>query len=769
MINQLPNQKVSDKEKQDPEWYIPTCNYLISKSSALNDKTTVASNLNAANGIVDSDTYAYVMNPLSSSDSTLTNFPGKIRDVDFITPIKEKNIGEYINLPYVYQVKVNNMDVVMKRTTAVKDEVTKKMQDAFTKMVATKQGEDPNAAIPDIKKFASDFEQSWIDDRAIEGQKRLNLLNDLLDFNTKRIQAFYYWWATEEVYTHRWLENGEVRSAVINPLDGFPIDNGESFVEDMDGFCWKRQITFNQFYETYKQYVEKEDLDILEELFNNYTNNEPLVVPVQIFQKRYEHVSNYVNDSNSDYVTFGNSDSTLNVYKLSWKTFQEVKYLTYENSLGKEVEVIVPSDYKLDESKGDISIRKDYINSVMSMYRFGEQSTGIFTKPTYDLIQRRDESNPNLVKLNFGGKRGLLNGVYINPIPKRILPYLALVRIYTLQAERAIAKYKGNIMLVPQGMINPDSSGTTDEKFFYMKADGTLIYDETKVNANDANAFRVVGDAGLERYIVSLYEIIKGLIKDAWDLANMNDERYGSTPTSSTVTNANRNAATARLGSSLMITMFNKVMERDHMADLEFTKVAWVDGKQGSYWDKEKNNFEYVSIDGENHVEDRYGIFVRDSIAEDAKLKQYQDLAFSAAQNGDFELAGEAIGSDSVSEIRKFVKEHAEALRAFEESQANAANEATKYAADKSDAELDKQLMSNEKIAQLNNETKERIATMTNKDEPIEDTSVKDAREERKLTLQEKAINDTKDKNDKSISIKERELDVKRKQLNTKK
>jgi len=779
MRTQLPNQKVSDKEKQKPEWYIPTCDYLISKSIALNNKIEVKRNLDAANGIVDYETYRYVMNPLSSSDNTLQNFPGEIRNVDFITPIKEKNLGEYINLPYVYHVKVNNMDVVMKRTKAVQDEVVRKMQDAFTKMVATKQGEDPNAVIPDISTFAKEFEQNWIDERATEGQHRLNLLNDLLDFNTKRIQAFYYWWATEEVYTHRWLENGEVRSAVINPLDGFPIDNGEQFVEDMDGFVWRRRITFNQFYETYKQEVEPEDIDTVEELFKKYNANEPLVVPVQIFEKRYENASllNYYNtyasaygvNVDNSYTSFTNADFTLYVYKLSWKTFQEINFLTYENALGEIIETVVPSDYKLDKSKGDISIREDYVNSAMTIYRFGNQLTGIYSKPKYELIQRRDEKNPNLVKLPFGGKRGLLNGIYINPIPKRVLPYLALYRIYTLQLERTIAKYKGNIQLVPQSMINPDSSGTTEEKFFYMKADNTLVYDDTKVNSNDANAFRIVGDVGLENYISTLYTIIKGIISDAWDLSNMNDERYGNIANSQTVTNANRNAATAKLGSSLMITMFNKAMERDHMADLEYTKVAWIDGKQGSYWNKEKNNFEYVDIKGEDHIESIYGIFVRDSITEESKLNAYKDLSFSAAQNGDFELASESITADSVSEIRKYVKSHSEALKTFEATQNQNNNDAIKYAADKASADVDKQLAHQEKLKQMEIDSKERIADLQLNNQIEEDTTNKDLREERKIALQERAINDIKDKNNKTINIKERELDIKRKQLNTKK
>ena len=40
------------------------------------------------------------------------DLPGKIRDVDFITPIKEKYIGEFINTYNNYQVYNADIDVV---------------------------------------------------------------------------------------------------------------------------------------------------------------------------------------------------------------------------------------------------------------------------------------------------------------------------------------------------------------------------------------------------------------------------------------------------------------------------------------------------------------------------------------------------------------------------------------------------------------------------------------------------------------------------------
>ena len=58
----------------------------------------------------------------------------------------------------------------------------------------------------------------------------LNRINDVNDFDTKRIQSFFYWWACEEFYTYREVINNEVYTSIISPLEGYPIYNGAQFV-----------------------------------------------------------------------------------------------------------------------------------------------------------------------------------------------------------------------------------------------------------------------------------------------------------------------------------------------------------------------------------------------------------------------------------------------------------------------------------------------------------------------------------------------------------
>ena len=674
MIGHYPNQKVSFKEKQSPEWYIPCADYLVSRAISINDKDTTAMNLNAANGIIDKSVYKYILEPLQVDTNVTKNLPGTIRDVDFLTPIKEKNIGEYIELPYEYVVTVANNDVMQLRNLALAQDLSKYVSQLYINEVnkAISTGID-SKEVPDLEEYSRTFIKNYVDERAIKGQERLHFLNELTDFDTRRIQSFYYWWATEEVYTHRYLENGEVRVVTINPMEGFPLDNGEQFVEDMDGFVWRRRITFTQFYDHYRHLIRKEDEDMLDVLYNRYKNNEPLTVPEQIFNTRlFGSLKTYYGDKeiNDNFYQFASIDSSLWVNKIEWKTLKEIKHLTYINALGELVELEVDEDYKLDKANGDIKLWSEWINTTMTMYRFGDQGLAIYTEPIENPVQRRDPKNLSKCKLSFGGKKGLLDGININPIPKRILPHLALYRIYTLQLERTIAKYKGNIMTIPKSMLINDEAGTTSEKYFYMMADNTLIYDDSRINMQDvAQGFRVVGNQGLERYLQVLSQIIQGIKDEAWDLANMNKERYGDTSNSQTVGNAKQNIYSARIGSTLMISMFNKMLERDHQADLEYSKIAWVNGKEGSFWNPMEDTFKYITINGEEHAETEYGIFVKNSAVEREKLQQHKEMAFSAAQNGDFELASKAIDAKSVVQLSKYVDEHAVALREFQEQQ----------------------------------------------------------------------------------------------------
>ena len=84
---------------------------------------------------------------------------------------------------------------------------------------------------------------------------------------------------------------------------------------------------------------------------------------------------------------------------------------------------------------------------------------------------------------------------------------------------------------------------------FYKLADNTYIYDDSEVPTNVIqNGYRLVGNDAAVNYIKTLIDLRNDVKAEAWDMANMNDSRYGNAAASSTVTNNNQNIIRAKLG-----------------------------------------------------------------------------------------------------------------------------------------------------------------------------------------------------------------------------
>ena len=228
--------------------------------------------------------------------------------------------------------------------------------------------------------------------------------------------------------------------------------------------------------------------------------------------------------------------------------------------------------------------------------------------------------------------------------------------------------------------------------WFYKLADGTIIYDETKIGPDVvATGYRIVGnDSVISNYLKVLIDIRENIRQEAWDMANMNANRYGNAGSSETVRNNVSNIQLARLGSVLMVQMFNKALERDHSSTLEHAKIAYVEGRTGSYTGQD-GKIEVLHLGKGDLLEEDLGVFVIDSILEDQKLQQYKDLAFNASQNGDVELAGAAIDADSSSGLRKYIKDFSVAKREFEMQMKEMDNKNIKMKIDGDNALLDKQ------------------------------------------------------------------------------
>ena len=190
-----PDQRVSNNKKQTPEWYIPNANYYIQLALELNDKYTTLKFLNAANGKIDKSTYDYVLRSYTKELGDKGEQYADIRNIDFLTPIKERYMGEFINMFSNYQVINNDPSIVLSRNEAVADKVMawvnqEVINELNEKGFPTNQ---PSKTQFTLDETIDKVLEEWSDNVVINGQKRLELINSLINAKEVYLQMYYYW------------------------------------------------------------------------------------------------------------------------------------------------------------------------------------------------------------------------------------------------------------------------------------------------------------------------------------------------------------------------------------------------------------------------------------------------------------------------------------------------------------------------------------------------------------------------------------------------
>ncbi len=673
----FPDQRVKENEKKSEEWYIACTNYIIDRATSEKNLTETIENLKLANGIVNHESIGYVLKAYGKhvqDKAKETKFPAHIREIDIITPIRERYLGEYIKQYHNYQVYIHDSDSVFMRNQELAKAVQVKLFNKFNELLETQD----EAALEglDLEKFAAEFVEEWVDERVIKGQRRLNLINDLTSASVKYIQGFFYWWATDECYSYRDVRYNELHKEIVSPLEYYRVDSGNIFVEDDDMGMRRYKMSINQIIDNFRNDISEEDLIYLKNLLNKYSTNDGISIPVGILKNRKSfEMYDFANSASGNNLDVTDASRLMDVYHCVWKTETLIKKLKYVDfNTGEVKEIEVSQDYKLDEAEGDISIEKDWINETYESYRFGGKFEGVYLPAKPIKVQRQEVNNSSVCKLPYNGISGILANVVKNPIPKRLSPYQLLLRLYHHQREKAIAKFK-TFNLMPESILLDSDEMTMDERFAYATIDDILPFNDSELEPSVLQAIKSLYNQGAERYISILSEVIESLKRDAMDIANMNEQRYGDIGQQAGKSVTEYAITKATTGSILMFEMYNKFREREYMADLDWSKAAWIDGKQGSYIDPQTKEVTYIDIDGVADLGTNYGVFIKNSALEEEKLKMYRELAFSASQGGNYSVAADAIHSENSTEIRRLIKKEEEARKEYERSIQQSQNE----------------------------------------------------------------------------------------------
>ena len=668
----FPIQRVPNSRKEEADWYASCCDWIIAQGQANRDVSDIETKYNILNGKIPDEFYKKILNPYNANKDKYKRFPATMRNYDMMKGIIRRYVSEYLKNPHDFIVGANNPEVVIARNSKIRQElqvlveqqIAAKIQESYQQWI--QGGNDPQQFNPqeqiNIEQFIKDFNENYIDDISAQGQSLLNVIKDVTEDTLLYAKAYFDFVTFGECYTYTDIKGNKLIKRVVSPRDAFPINTDNIFREDDDMFCERRKLTYQQIIDEFDEYFD----DKQREFLNTYYAKQSAAVPASLSFDVYE---SYFPDicrkySKEDRELFKNQPNMMrdtntdlyDVWHVVWRGEERKALVTYVNEVGLMDTRIETDDYQLNQEAGDIDIEYIYEPQVYECTRIGTRTNAIYPYKARAVVFNRNG------KLPYNGINELLPGFGKFSIIDIITPYQVFYNIVCYHREMVLAKNKLNILLLAKSLLGK----VPEETLYRMIADGTLLIDDT----NDQGMIRAqqvrMLQSNMGEYLTQLSNLLNEIKQTANEQVDMTPQRYGEIANSAGKAITEEAVVRGSMGTVIIEFMMDCLRERDYNRDLDFTKLAWIDGLDTSYRDID-GNIKYISLDVNNHVYADYIIKAKNSVKEQEKLRQLQQFAFSAAQNGDNMMAIAAIQGDNVATISKLIKKYQEEKNAHEE------------------------------------------------------------------------------------------------------
>ena len=673
----FPQQRVPYSQKQKAEWYANCIDYVIDMGMACNDRTDTEQKLNILHDNIPNSFYRKTLNPYNSSEERFTRFPATMRNLDIMSDVIRRYVSEYYKGIHEFTVGANNPEIVLKKNAKLKEEIgilaSQAFKQEFEKRLkelqsqAQQQGTPPDQvnvqeAMPDPQKFIEDFNNKYIDDESRQGQEILNYIRSCTADTMIYLSAFFDYVSLGECYTYSEIRGEKIIKEHVPVMDAYPIPNGEFFVEDHDMFARRMLLSYPQIIDMFDDVLTKEDRHFLETYYAHNTKTGPTQLMYSKYFESYPDVCEKFTKEERELfkkqpVRIESVNNNLfEVWHVVWRGEARKGILTYVNEVGLISTRVVDESYVLNTEQGDMSIEWAYEPQVYEGYRIGSRSTAIYPIKARAIAYERDG------KLPYNGIMEILPFMGKFSIIHLITPYQIMRNIFSYHREMVIAKNKMLILVIPKSLVTDNA----EETVYRMAAEGTLLVDDSE----DTTAQKVANirllNAQMGDYIAQITQLMEATKQEAWDTVDMNAQRYGDIAQSAGAATTQEAVARSSMGSVIIVQVFDEMRKRDYQRDMDFAKLAFIDGLETSYFDEEGKR-RYISLDVNSFVYSDYGIHVENSGKSQDKIRELKQWAFSAAQNGDLDMALAAITGDNIAQIKATIEKFNEIKRQHEE------------------------------------------------------------------------------------------------------
>ena len=669
---EFPSQRVSDAEKSKYEWYSGCCDWIIAQGQAYKDSADIELKYNVLQGRIPEEFYKKTTNPYNASNKKYTKFPATLRNYDLMKGIIRRYIGEYISNPHDFIVSANNAEVILAKNAKLRQElnaivqkqIAAKIQQVFADYL--KQGGNPEQFNPqeqfDVQAFVKEFNENFIDDISAQGQQILEVIKDITEDTLFYARAYFEFVSFGQCYTYSDVVGNKLIKRNVSVRDAFPIPNDSMFVEDHDMFCERRKLTYQQIIDEFDEYLTYKDREFLDTYYSKHSVASPEAqYSFDIYKDFFPDACNKF--TKEDRELFGSApnmqrdvnNDLYDVWHVVWRGEARQSIVTYINEVGFITDRVEVGDYKLNREAGDLSIQHVYVPQVYECVRIGTRNTAIYPYKARAIAFDRNG------KLPYNGIMELLPGFGPFSIIDIVTPFQTFYNIVAYHREIAIAKNKLSILVIAKSLLGK----VPEDTIYKMLADGVLyIDDEDDQGMLRAQQIRMV-NTSYGDYITQLTNLLADIKYQAEMQVDMTPQRYGEIANSAGKGVTEEAVIRGSMGSVIVEHMMDSVRERDYARDMDFSKLAWIDGLNTSFRDVEEN-LKYFSLNVNNHIYADYVIKAKNSYKEKEKLQQLKQFAFNLSQNGDAMMAIAAITGDNVESMKKLIAQFDEVNKAHE-------------------------------------------------------------------------------------------------------
>lgn len=674
----FPKQRVSGNIKQTAEWYANAIDYVIDAGLSFNDRKDTELKLSILRGDLPTEFYKKTLNPYNSANEKYQRFPATLRNLDIMSDIIRRYVSEYFKGVHEFVVGANNPDIVINKNAKLKEKIGELAQQAFQQeferqyqamiQQAQQQGQDPNTinpqqAMPDVDKFIADFNEKYIDDESKQGQDILDYVRAMTQDNIIYLSAFFNFVSLGECYSYSDVRGNKLFKEHVPVLEAFPIPNDKFFVEDHDMFARRMLMSYQQIIDMFDDMLTDKDKKFLELYYGRASSNNGITQLnyTQMFETYPDICDKFTKGEREIFkkepiTIHAENNNLFEVWHVVWRGEAKRGILTYINELGLQTTRVVEEDYKFNPEAGDINIEWVYEPQVYEGYRIGGRYNSIYP------IKARPVAFNRNGKLPYNGIMEVLPMMGKFSIIKLITPYQVMRNIFAYHREMVIAKNKMLILLLPESLIASNS----EDKIYKMAADGVLLIDDSEdTNSLKMQQIRLL-NANMGDYITQLTNLMEATKLEAREMVDMNMQRYGDIAQSAGAATTQEAISRSSMGMVILVQMFDEFRKADYNRDLDYCKLAYAEGLDTSYWD-ELGKRRFISLDVNTFISSDYSTTVRNDSKELDKIQQLRQWAFSAAQNGDLDMALAAISGDNVSQIKATVRKFMDIKRQHEE------------------------------------------------------------------------------------------------------